>query len=205
MNLSPTLTGAGPGSTARLQTGPRQHAFLVVLGCAALACAARPAAPAPVAPVPDDLEKMLVEGTPAPDVTAVDPKGKPRSLEQFRGKTLVLYFYPLDFAAGASAQAGEFSADFAKYRRLGANVVGVSTDPPDSHRNFSDRYKLPYPLLSDPDGAVARAFGVPLQAGTIRHATFLIDRRGVIRKVWRKVHPWGHSRDVLEALKSLPK
>jgi thioredoxin-dependent peroxiredoxin len=167
-------------------------------------CARPVAAPAPVAAPPDDLTQMLSEGTPAPDVAALDGKGKSRSLAQFRGKSLVLYFYPMDFAAGASAQADEFSSDFPKYRKLGASIVGVSTDQPTIHRDFAEKYKLPYPLLSDPNGEVARAFGVPLQAGTIRHATFLIDRRGVIRKVWPKVRPWGHSREVLEAVKQLP-
>ena len=182
-----------------------RHGLLVIwIGLAVPGCAAPAAPPAPVAAPPDDLSQLLPEGASAPDVAALDRSGKSRSLTQFRGKPVVLYFYPMDFAAGASAEADEFGADFAKYRRLGANIVGVSTDQPQVHRDFAEKFKLPYPLLSDPNGDLARAFGVPLQAGTIRHATFLIDRRGVIRKVWPKVRPWGHSREVLEALKQLP-
>jgi peroxiredoxin Q/BCP len=186
--------------------GPNKCRFvgLLVWMATGAGCATPAAVPAAEVAPPDDLSKLLPEGTPAPEVAALDRNGKSRNLSQFRGKPVVLYFYPMDFAAGASAQAGEFGADFARYRRLGANIVGVSTDQPQVHREFAARYKLPYPLLSDPNGDLARAFGVPLQAGTIRHATFLIDRRGVIRKVWPKVHPWGHSREVLEALKQLP-
>jgi peroxiredoxin Q/BCP len=182
----------------------RRHILILVwVGSTGVGCATAPPAPVTTAVVPDDLSKLLPEGTPAPDVAAVDRNGKSRSLAQFRGKPLVVYFYPMDFATGASAQADEFGGDFAKYRRMGASIVGVSTDQPQVHREFADKHKLPYPLLSDPNGDLARAFGVPLQAGTIQHATFLIDRRGVIRKVWPKVHPWGHSREVLDALKQL--
>jgi thioredoxin-dependent peroxiredoxin len=179
--------------------------LVLAWACAAgLGCVMRKPAPAPLpAAVPDDLSKILTEGTPAPDVAALDHKEKPQSLARYRGQYLVLYFYPMDFAAGASAQAKEFRADLAKYGRYNARIVGISTDEPHIHRDFAAKYKVPYPLLSDPKGEVARAFGVPLQAGTIRHATFLIDRHGVIRKVWPKVQPWGHSREVLEALKGL--
>jgi len=178
-------------------------AWTVVAGASLGAgCVARRPAPPPVA-TPDDLSKLLPEGTPVPDVAAVDRDDKPRSLAKLRGQYVVLYFYPMDFAAGASAQAEAFRADFPRYRQLGATVVGVSTDEPNVHREFAAKYKLPYALLSDPRGEMARAFGVPLQAGTIRHATFLIDRHGVIRKVWPKVQPWGHSREVLDALREL--
>jgi thioredoxin-dependent peroxiredoxin len=183
----------------------RSHgpALSLLLSLAGWACATRPpvAAPAPV--VPDDLSTILAEGTAAPEVEGIGINDKPQPLKRYRGQHLVLYFYPMDFAAGAAAQAAEFRSDHGKYRRLGAQVVGVSTDAPQSHRDFRDKHKLPYPLLSDPDGRMARAFGVPMQAGTIRHATFLIDRRGVIRKVWPAVNPWGHSRQVLTALKDL--
>jgi peroxiredoxin Q/BCP len=182
----------------------RGSLVLVWIGAGGLACAGRTSASPVIAPPPDDLSTMLAEGSPAPEVSALDRNGKPRVLSQFRGKALVVYFYPMDFAAGGSAQADEFGGDYAKFRKLGANIVGVSTDQPQVHRDFAEKYKVPYPLLSDPNGDLARAFGVPLQAGTIRHATFLIDRRGVIRKVWPKVHPWGHSREVLGALKQLP-
>ena len=182
----------------------RGYPLVLAFAIASLgACAARGPAPPPPRPIPDDLTTILAEGTAIPEVVGVGTDDKPHPLTRYRGQNLVLYFYPMDFAAGASAQAAEFRADHPKYRRLSAQVVGVSTDPPQSHRDFRDKHKLPFPLLSDPEGRMARAFGVPLQAGTARHATFLIDRRGVIRKVWPTVHPWGHSQKVLAAVKAL--
>ena len=179
----------------------------VIVSVVVLAAACLPPssarAPKATAAVPDDLSRMLTEGAAVPDVAGLGMDEKPWPLSKFKGRPLVLYFYPMDFATGASAQATEFREDHARYRKLGVTVVGVSTDPPQSHRDFKDRHKLPYPLLSDVDGQLARAFGVPLQAGTTRHATFLIDRKGIVRKVWPTVHPWGHSREVLSALRSL--
>jgi peroxiredoxin Q/BCP len=159
-------------------------------------------APAP-APVADGTEAMLREGTAAPDVAAPGVDGKPVRLSSFHGKVLVLYFYPVDFASGAMALAEELRDDYPKYRKLGATVIGVSTDAPGTHRDFAARYRVPFPLLSDGGGQMAQAFGVPLEAGAARHATFVIDRNGVIRKAWRKVRPWGHSAEVLAFLKTL--
>jgi peroxiredoxin Q/BCP len=76
-------------------------------------------------------------------------------------------------------------------------LVGVSTDEASSHRDFASHFQLPFLLLSDRGGALAGAFGVPLQGGTTRHFTFFIDRHGVIRKVWRNVRAWGHPAEVL--------
>jgi thioredoxin-dependent peroxiredoxin len=184
----------------------RGQALLLLGACVGGGCIVRaPVGPVSTAAPADDLRSILPEGTAVPDVAGIATNDKPQPLSRYRGQHLVLYFYPMDFAAGATAQASEFGADHAKYRRLGAEVIGVSTDAPQVHRDFRDKYKLPYPLLSDPDGQIAQAFGVPMQAGTIRHATFLIDRRGIIRKVWPTVHPWGHSREVLTALRALAK
>ncbi len=171
--------------------------------CGLLACAGvrGRGQPPPVAPAVDEGAQILGEGTTAPDVGALDAKGKSVPLSRYRGKLLVLYFYPMDFAAGSTAQASEFRDDIAKYRGLGATVVGVSMDEPETHRQFAERYHLPFPLLSDPQGEMARAFGVPIKASTTRHVTFIVDKTGVIRTVWRKVHPWGHSAQVLTALK----
>jgi peroxiredoxin Q/BCP len=181
---------------------------MVVLAgvCAVGAGCPMPARQAPVAPPPpEDTSTILGEGVSLPELSAASAEGKPVSLRSFRGKTLVLYFYPMDFAAGATALADGFRDDYPRYRKLGVAVVGISTDEPDVHRRFAERYKLPYPLLSDPGGAIARAFGIPLQAGTARHVTFVVDRQGVIRKVWRTVHPWGHSAEVLAALRTMGK
>jgi peroxiredoxin Q/BCP len=161
------------------------------------------ARPPPAAPAAEASERLLDEGSAVPEVSAVAMDGKSVPLGGFRSKFLVVYFYPLDFAAGASAEAEEFRADYQKFKKLGASVVGISTDQPETHKEFATKYKLPYPLLSDRGGAVARAFGLPLTGGATRHATFLVDRQGVVRKVWPRVRPWGHSAEVLSALRAL--
>jgi thioredoxin-dependent peroxiredoxin len=183
--------------------GVRLVALLAVGG--ASGCIPPGARPPPAVPAAEADGSLLAEGSAVPEVTALGSDGKPVSLGSFRGKFLVVYFYPLDFAAGASAEAEEFRADYASYRKLGASIVGISTDDPRTHQEFATKYKLPYPLLSDRGGEVARAFGVPLTGGATRHATFLVDRRAVVRKVWPKVRPWGHSAEVLTALRALGK
>jgi peroxiredoxin Q/BCP len=169
---------------------------LAGISCAAFAPHQPAAAPAPPPP------PVVQEGTAAPDVAAIGPNEKAVRLSDYRGKPLVLFFYPVDFGASATAEAEEFKSDLASYRKLGVTVVGVSTDHVASHKDFTARFKLPFPLLSDPDGAMAHAFGVPLEAGTTRHYTFFIDRQGVIRKSWKNVRAWGHSADVLGYVKS---
>jgi thioredoxin-dependent peroxiredoxin len=187
--------------------GPATAVCLLVSACA-LNNMRRTQTPPPAAPAtaaaPDERDQILAEGKALPEVTALDVAGKVVPLSRYRGKLLVLYFYPMDFAAGATAQANEFRDDFAKYRSLGATIVGVSMDEPHTHRQFADRHRLPFPLLSDPDGQLARALGVPIKAATTRHVTFIVDREGVIRTVYRKVHPWGHSAQVLNDLKRAP-
>jgi thioredoxin-dependent peroxiredoxin len=156
----------------------------------------------PVA-APSGVDAMLSEGTAAPDVSALGMRSKPVHLSEFRGKLLVLFFYPMDFAAGATAEVKEFRDDQAKYNRLGVATVGVSMDDVDTHREFAQKNKLPFPLLSDVGGELARAFRVPVEGGTPRHATFLVDRGGVIRHVWKKVRPWGHSAEVLSVVQAI--
>ena len=170
-------------------------------GCAALA--KRPSAEQQAAAAAAAAPVGLSEGSAAPDASALGPKGKTVRVSDFRGKVLVLYFYPVDFAAGATAQAEEFRTDHGRYRSLGAVVVGVSTDDVTTHAEFTRKYKIPYPLLSDKDGQLAAAFEVPLRGNTTPHATFVIDRGGTVRKVFRKVRPWGHSAEVLAAVKEV--
>jgi thioredoxin-dependent peroxiredoxin len=181
-------------------TGWRMAVVLLAVapGCAAMRAQQAPP-PAPVSEV-----TVLAEGSPAPDATALGLNDKPVRVADYRGKVLVLYFYPVDFASGSTALAQEFREDHAKYKKLGAVVVGVSTDDVNTHKDFAAKFKLPFPLLADSGGALTRAFGVPLEGGTPRPMTFVIDRHGVIRKVWPKVHPWGHHSDeVLAAIKGL--
>jgi thioredoxin-dependent peroxiredoxin len=157
------------------------------------------------APRSDGTESMLREGTAMPDVAGTAASGKTVRLQQLRGKVVVLCFYPMDFAVGATALVQELESDQAKYKRLGAVVVAISADDPQSHRAFAEKHKLSFLLLADTRGEMARAFGVPLEGGVPRHGTFVVDRGGTIRKVWRKVRPWGHSAEVLAAVKDLGK
>lgn len=137
---------------------------------------------------------MLKQGDKAPEFTLNDKDGKAVSLSDFRGKTLVLYFYPKDNTSGCSKQAAAFAALNAKLEALGAVVVGVSRDSEASHVKFAEKYSLPFTLLSDPDRMVHEAYGVwqekklygKVNMGVVR-TTFIINGEGVIEKVMEKV------------------
>lgn len=146
--------------------------------------------------------------TTAPDFTLTTDEGKPASLKDFRGKWVVLYFYPKDFTGGCTLQANNFQRDLAKYKAKNAVVVGVSVDTADSHKQFCSKEGLKFRLLSDPDAKVSTSYnsvmdykGVKLSARN----TFLIDPRGKLRKVFPAVKPAGHSAEVLATLRKLQK
>ena len=148
------------------------------------------------------------EGDRAPDFSLRDGAGKSVSLEDFRGKKLVVYFYPKDDTPGCTAEACDFRDNMARIRRSGAAVVGVSRDSVESHAKFAGKYDLPFPLLSDGEGEMLRAYGVWQKKsflgksfmGIVR-TTFVVDERGVIAKVFPKVKVKGHVDEVLDALK----
>jgi peroxiredoxin Q/BCP len=150
---------------------------------------------------------MIKEGQKAPAFSLPSSEGETVSLKQLRGKKLVLYFYPKDDTPGCTRQACGFRDVHAQMRKAGAVVYGVSPDSVDSHARFRARYKLPFPLLADTDKAVARkygAYGEKLMygkkvVGMIR-STFLIDAKGVVRRVFPKVRVDGHAEAVLAAL-----
>lgn len=123
-------------------------------------------------------------------------------LADFRGRWLVLYFYPKDFTSGCTLEARGFQRDLATYHQLQAEVVGISTDTVDSHGSFCGAEGLAYPLLSDPDGTVSRQYGSWLPGTALRH-TFLIDPQGKIQARWVAVRPLAHSREVLLTLGEL--
>lgn len=128
-----------------------------------------------------------------------EPDAVTRSLRDFRGRWLVLYFYPKDFTPGCTLEARGFQKDLATFHQRNAEVVGVSTDTLDSHGSFCGSEGLAYPLLSDPQGEVMRRYGSWLAPSALRH-TFLIDPEGIVRARWLGVRPLGHSQDVLAAL-----
>jgi peroxiredoxin Q/BCP len=172
---------------------------------AAATPAAAPAAPAPAAPAapaaPGD-EKLLAVGAPAPDVTGKAFDGTEVSLAKLAGKPVVVYFYPKDGTPGCTTEARDFRDDSAAFAALGAAVVGVSMDTPESHKGFAETEKLTFPLLSDPDGAIAAKFGVDTTRGFAKRTTFVIGKDGKIAKVFPDVHVQGHSDEVLAAVKA---
>ncbi|HEY0590972.1 MAG TPA: peroxiredoxin [Thermoanaerobaculia bacterium] len=145
-------------------------------------------------------------GSPAPEFTLVSDEGKEASLGDFRGKWVVLYFYPKDFTSGCTLEAKNFQRDLEKYERAGAVIVGVSVDTADSHKEFCTKEGLSFRLLSDPEAQVSEAYGSVMEyQGKKLSArnTFLIDPKGTIVRVFEKVKPAGHSDEVLAALAEL--
>ncbi len=145
-------------------------------------------------------------GDAAPGFTLATATEETVSLSDFRGKSeVVLYFYPKDNTAVCSAEACSFRDRFQDFRDAGAEVIGVSTDSADSHRRFAERLRLPFILLSDPDGSVRARFGVPRTLGVIPgRTTFLIDKNGIIQRVFSsQFQPAKHVSETLAALRKL--
>src|SRR6201993_5216824 len=148
-------------------------------------------------------DKSPAVGTPAPDFTLNSQEGKPISLHDFKGKWVVLYFYPKDMTTGCTIEAHNFQRDLAKYQADNAIVLGVSVDTVDSHKQFCAKDSLSFTLLSDSDKKVVSEYGSLGSYGPMKIAnrnTFLIDPQGKIVKVWTKVNPDSHSEEVLAAL-----
>jgi peroxiredoxin Q/BCP len=145
-------------------------------------------------------------GTQAPGFTLPNQEGAQVSLDQYKGKWVVLYFYPKDFTSGCTIEAHNFQRDIDKYAQKNAVILGVSVDNVDSHKGFCTKEGLNFKLLADPDHSVVQKYGSIMDYnGTTLAArnTFLIDPTGVIRKVYLKVSPQGHSDEVLADLQQL--
>jgi peroxiredoxin Q/BCP len=154
---------------------------------------------------------MIGENEVVPDVALESPDGRTISPADFRGNKLVLYFYPKDDTSGCTAEAQAFSALAEEFEKAGTWVLGVSKDAAKSHRKFTEKYGLKVPLATDPDGSVCEAFGTWVEKSMygrkymgIDRATFLVDRDGVVKRIWRKVKVPGHAEDVLAAARELP-
>lgn len=147
---------------------------------------------------------MLEAGQPAPDFTAKDQSGNTISLKDFRGKKVILYFYPKDNTPGCTAQACNLRDHYEKLQEKGYTVIGVSRDSEKSHQKFIAKHELPFPLIADEDGSVHELFGTwgekknfgRTYMGTIR-TTFVIDEEGTISEVIRKVKTKDHTAQVL--------
>lgn len=147
-----------------------------------------------------------IQGQPAPDFRLQDQKGEWHSLDTHKGQWLVLYFYPKDFTPGCTTEVCTFRDDIAKLRKAGATVLGVSLDDVKSHAEFAEKYHVPFPLLSDADGAVATRYDVltsKLGMKYARRETFLIDPAGKIARVYKDVDPEKNSAQVLADLDAL--
>ncbi len=141
-------------------------------------------------------------------VAVVNNEGQKTKLADFRGKWVVLYFYPKDFTSGCTLEANNFQRDLAKYETLNAVIVGVSVDSAESHKDFCVKEGLRFQLLSDPDAKVSAEYGSVMEyQGKKLSArnTFLIDPEGKIAKVFTGVKPAGHSEEVLAALSAARK
>ena len=144
--------------------------------------------------------EMPAVGQPAPAVALPSQDGGVVDLKSFRGKWVVLYFYPKDMTQGCTIEAHNFQQDLAKYDKLNAAIVGVSVDSTDSHQQFCTKESLTFKLLADTDKKVVDEYGSLSPNGVASRNTFLIDPSGKIVQVWTKVSPMKHSEEVLAAL-----
>ena len=144
-------------------------------------------------------------GASAPNFTLPSQEDKPVSLSDYKGKWVVLYFYPKDQTTGCTIEAHNFQRDLAKYEQQNAVIVGVSVDSADSHKDFCAKQGLTFKLLADTDKKVAEQYGSLRTAGVAARNTFLIDPQGKLAKVWTGVVPANHSEEVLAALAEMAK
>jgi peroxiredoxin Q/BCP len=144
----------------------------------------------------------LAAGAPAPDFSLEDQNGKRVSLAGLRGRNVVVYFYPKDDTPGCTREACSFRDQYTDFTDAGAEVYGISSDSPASHRAFAAKYELPFTLLSDPDGKVREAFGVPATLGLLPgRVTYVIDKQGVIRHAFNsQLSPARHVAEALQVL-----
>jgi len=153
-----------------------------------------------------DQPQPPVAGQPAPGFTLPSQEGTQVSLDELKGKWVVLYFYPKDFTSGCTIEAHNFQRDLEKYTKRNTVVLGVSVDTVDSHKSFCTKESLNFKLLADPNHTVVEKYGSVMEYNGMTLAarnTFLIDPAGVIRKVYLKVSPQGHSEEVLADLQQL--
>jgi peroxiredoxin Q/BCP len=152
---------------------------------------------------------MVEIGKPAPDFSLPDQQGNIVTLSRLKGSPLVLYFYPKDDTPGCTKEACAFRDAFEEYEKAGARILGVSPDPVDRHSKFSQKYALPFTLLADTQNTVCEAFGVWKEKNMygrkymgVERTTLVIDRRGIVRRIFPKVKVDGHSTEVLAAIKA---
>lgn len=174
-------------------------ALLVATGLAgtAYACAGGPVKR------PDGGEGLLPVGAPAPDLSGKDERGAVVGLRDYRGSAVVVYFYPKDETPGCTKEACAFRDNYQAFETKGVHILGVSQDTEEIHRQFRTKFKLPFALVADADGAITRAYGVKSTLGMSSRVTFLVDGQGRIAKIWPDVDPVVHATEVLAAASAL--
>lgn len=153
---------------------------------------------------------MVAEGKAAPDFDLPSDSGKSIKLSKLKGKTVVVYFYPKDDTSGCTREAKDFSCLADDFQQAGVEIIGISPDSTVSHAKFRKKHDLTVHLAADEDKQAANAFGVWVEKSMygrkymgVERATFLIDSKGKIAKIWHKVKVPGHAEDVLAAAKAL--
>ena len=151
---------------------------------------------------------MIEEGKKAPAFKLLDQDGKAHSLKDYLGQKVVLYFYPKDNTPGCTTEACSFRDEFSAFKKSNTVILGVSADAVKSHKNFSEKFSLPFPLLSDESKEVLEKYGVWKEKSMygkkylgIERTTVVIDETGNVKKIFPKVKVTGHTEEVLEALK----
>ena len=155
---------------------------------------------------------MIEAGMKAPDFTLKDRGGNEVSLSSFLGKKVIIYFYPKDNTPGCTRQACAFAGAYDEFKKIDAEVIGISKDSAASHEKFAAKYSLPFILLSDPELEVIKAYGVwqekklygKLSMGVVR-STFIIDENGIVEKVMPKVKPDTNAEEILDYLRAVGK
>ena len=145
-------------------------------------------------------------GQAAPDFNLLDQSGQEHSLSKYAGSWVILYFYPKDDTPGCTKQACAFRDEYQVIAEHNTQVLGVSVDDEKSHAAFADKYNLPFPLLADKDGSVAKSYQALTSLGIVKFAkrhTFIIGPQGTIQKIYRKVNVDNHSQEILADLQSL--
>jgi peroxiredoxin Q/BCP len=148
---------------------------------------------------PDGGRGLLPVGAVAPDVIGTTSDGRATALSAARGQAAVVYFYPKDETPGCTKEACAFRDVFKKYEARHVAIFGVSRDSEESHKKFRAKHALPFPLVSDEDGAIANAYGVSSTLGMTSRVTFLVGKDGAIVRVWPDVDPGVHADEVLAA------
>ena len=152
------------------------------------------------------MAEQVAKGDAAPDFELIDQDGQLHSIEDYRGKWVALYFYPKDDTPGCTTEACEFRDNIFAFKNLDCQILGVSLDDAESHKEFSEKHGLPFPLLADTEGTTADAYGVKTKMIGIAYAkrqTFLIDPEGNIARHYVDVDPDTHSQELLADLEAL--